>query len=162
VKFPGIKKTLDRAGESYPADQLKHLVNKKKSEHNKLIERERKDLVISIVNEYLYGIRTIGGQMIMREMKEEFVFDEGRDWSFDLILAFVGKSEEVYNIAFEIEGGIHSGGRHVRGKGYTADCEKYNAAQLMDIQVIRFTTDHFKEPYTYIRETLKAAMESKL
>jgi len=44
----------------------------------------------------------------------------------------------------EVEGGIWSGGRHTRGKGYLRDLEKYNAATMMGFQVIRFSTDQVK------------------
>ncbi|EKO3894347.1 hypothetical protein P0F23_001752 [Vibrio metschnikovii] len=43
-------------------------------------------------------------------------------------------------IAIEIEGGIYTKGRHTRGKGYEADCEKYNTATAMGWKVFRFTT----------------------
>lgn len=39
----------------------------------------------------------------------------------------------------EIEGGTWTGGRHVRGKGFADDCEKYNEAALMGYRVLRFT-----------------------
>ena len=43
-------------------------------------------------------------------------------------------------IAVEIEGGIYSGGRHVRGKGFENDCEKHNLAQRLGWKVYRFTS----------------------
>jgi hypothetical protein len=42
--------------------------------------------------------------------------------------------------ALEIEGGTWTGGRHVRGRGYEGDCEKYNAAALAGWTVLRETT----------------------
>jgi len=42
-------------------------------------------------------------------------------------------------IALEIEGGTWTGGRHVRAKGYEADCAKYNAAALAGWRVLRVT-----------------------
>ncbi len=44
-------------------------------------------------------------------------------------------------VAVEIEGGIWTGGRHTRGKGYQGDMEKYNAAQLYGWKVLRYTPD---------------------
>lgn len=40
-------------------------------------------------------------------------------------------------IALEIEGGVWSHGRHVRGKGYKSDLEKYSTAAVMGWAVIR-------------------------
>jgi len=43
-------------------------------------------------------------------------------------------------ILAEVEGGTWSGGRHVRGKGYESDCEKYSIAAMLGYRVLRFTT----------------------
>lgn len=56
-----------------------------------------------------------------------------RRWRFDF--AWPEKK-----IAVEIEGGTWSRGRHVRGKGYEADLEKYNAAAEQGWRVFRYTT----------------------
>lgn len=42
-------------------------------------------------------------------------------------------------VAVEIEGGVYSGGRHVRPKGYTSDVEKYNMATMLGWRVLRYT-----------------------
>ena len=42
-------------------------------------------------------------------------------------------------VAAEVEGGIWTGGRHVRGKGYESDCMKYSVAALAGWIVIRAT-----------------------
>jgi very-short-patch-repair endonuclease len=67
------------------------------------------------------------------EPVEEFRFDPVRRWRFDFAWP-----ERM--LALEIEGGTWSGGRHVRGKGYANDCEKYNAACLAGWRVLRFTS----------------------
>ncbi len=64
--------------------------------------------------------------------EEEYVFCKGRRWRFDFALP-------AQRIAVEIEGGIWSGGRHTRGKGFEQDCEKYNEAALLGWRVFRFT-----------------------
>lgn len=71
------------------------------------------------------------------EFEQEFKFHPERKWKADFHL--VGKK-----ILVEVEGGIWSGGRHTRGKGYIGDMEKYNAATMMGYQVIRFSTDQVK------------------
>lgn len=43
-------------------------------------------------------------------------------------------------LAVEVEGGIHTGGRHTRGAGYESDCEKYNSMVAMDWTLFRFTS----------------------
>lgn len=71
------------------------------------------------------------------EFEQEFKFHPKRKWKADFHL--VGKM-----ILVEVEGGIWSGGRHTRGKGYIGDMEKYNAATMMGYQVIRFSTEQVK------------------
>jgi very-short-patch-repair endonuclease len=62
----------------------------------------------------------------------EFRFHPVRRWRFDY--CFVNEK-----IAIELEGGVYSRGRHTRGKGYEADCDKYNQATLLGFRVLRFT-----------------------
>lgn len=68
---------------------------------------------------------------------QEMPFMDGRKWRFDF-------AWPEYRIALEIEGGTHIGGRHNRGKGYEADCEKYNCATLAGWAVLRATGDMVK------------------
>ncbi|WP_159515976.1 DUF559 domain-containing protein [Acinetobacter sp. 18QD2AZ41W] len=71
------------------------------------------------------------------DFEQEFEFHQVRKWRADFHL--VGKK-----ILVEVEGGIWSGGRHTRSKGYVGDMEKYNAATMLGYQVIRFSTDQVK------------------
>ena len=71
------------------------------------------------------------------EFEQEFKFHPSRKWRADFHLK--GKK-----ILVEVEGGIWSNGRHTRVKGYLGDLEKYNAATMMDYQVIRFSTEQVK------------------
>jgi very-short-patch-repair endonuclease len=43
-------------------------------------------------------------------------------------------------LAVECDGAIFSGGRHTRGKGFEADCQKLNRAILDSWKVLRFTS----------------------
>ena len=62
---------------------------------------------------------------------EEHRFHPTRRWRFDF--AFVAQ-----RLAVEVEGGVWTGGRHTRGYGYAADCEKYNEATRLGWRVLRF------------------------
>ncbi|MFQ5593161.1 MAG: hypothetical protein ACE5HA_03330 [Anaerolineae bacterium] len=62
----------------------------------------------------------------------EHRFHPERRWRFD-------RAWPKVKIAIEVEGGIWSGGRHVRGAGFERDCEKGNAALLLGWQVYRIT-----------------------
>jgi hypothetical protein len=66
-------------------------------------------------------------------LKPEHMFHDERNWRFDF--AHLGSK-----VAIEIEGGIWTNGRHVRGKGFIEDCVKYNAANLYGWTVFRLAT----------------------
>jgi hypothetical protein len=70
--------------------------------------------------------------MKIKPLEKEYKFHAGRRWRFD-------RANIEKKIAFEFEGGIYSGGRHTRGKGFEGDCEKYNAATAMGWRVFRYT-----------------------
>ncbi len=63
----------------------------------------------------------------------EHRFRKGRNWRFDY--AWPG-----IKVALEVEGGVYTGGRHVRGQGYENDCRKYSEAAILGWRVIRVTT----------------------
>jgi very-short-patch-repair endonuclease len=62
----------------------------------------------------------------------EHRFHPPRRWRFDF--AFPDQK-----VGIECEGGIWSGGRHVRGAGFEKDAEKYNQAALDGWTLLRFT-----------------------
>lgn len=69
--------------------------------------------------------------------EQEYKFHPKRKWRADFLIT--GKK-----ILVEVEGGIWSGGRHTRGKGYIGDMEKYNSAAMMGFTVLRFSTEQVK------------------
>lgn len=71
----------------------------------------------------------------------ELRFHPTRKWRFDYAFP-------KYKIAIEVEGGVYSGGRHVRGKGFLNDCEKYSEAAILGWCVIRVPPDNLYTSYT--------------
>lgn len=67
----------------------------------------------------------------------ELVFHPKRRWRLDF-------AWPTRMIAVEIHGGIHSGGRHTRGKGFIEDRAKMNEAALLGWTVIEATPEHIK------------------
>lgn len=75
----------------------------------------------------------------------EHRFHPERQWRFDFAWPAI-------LVAVEVEGQVHgrpctrcgkmlAGGRHTRGKGFEADCVKYNEAMRLGWRVIRVTGD---------------------
>jgi len=83
--------------------------------------------------------------------QEEYRFHPTRMWRFDYCWP-------EWKIALEINGGIWSRGRHVRGVGFMRDMEKLNVGQIMGWLVLQFPPQKFKsgEAAITIREALEA------
>ena len=71
------------------------------------------------------------------EPTTELVFHPKRRWRLDF-------AWPTHMIAVEIHGGIHSGGRHTRGRGFVEDRAKMNEAALLGWTVIESTPEHIK------------------
>ena len=82
-------------------------------------------------------------------VEREYKFFPHRRWRADFALL-------EHALLVEIEGVSYrgAGGRHQRGAGYQADCEKYNSAAIMGFHVLRFTP-------AMVRGTAKSARKSK-
>jgi hypothetical protein len=89
--------------------------------------------------------------------QREFMFHSKRKWRFDFAWPDL-------LIAIEVEGGIWTGGRHVRGEGYEGDCEKYNAAQMDGWMVLRFTPGMLKRKPSadLIEKAIRRAMDGEI
>ena len=71
--------------------------------------------------------------MVCPGWEREHSFHWHRRWRFDYACP-------AAMIAVEIEGGVWTGGRHTRGKGFLRDIEKYNEATAMGWRVFRCDT----------------------
>ena len=67
----------------------------------------------------------------------EHRFHETRKWRLDF-------AWPAQRLAVEVEGGVWIGGRHNRGTGFMADCEKYNELACLGWRLVRVTPGHFK------------------
>jgi len=74
----------------------------------------------------------------------EYRFHPQRRWRFDF-------AWPRCKVAVEVDGGIYSRGRHVRGSGFERDAEKRNAAVMAGWRVLHFTPRHIKSG-TAVRE----------
>jgi very-short-patch-repair endonuclease len=86
--------------------------------------------------DYLHLIARVGN--LPRYVREYRFAAPERDWRFDY-------AWPAYKIAVEVEGGVWSHGRHVRGSGFLADMEKYNAAAARGWLALRFTPDQIAQ-----------------
>jgi very-short-patch-repair endonuclease len=86
--------------------------------------------------------------------QQEVVFSPSRKWRADFIVSGV--------ILVEIDGGqyVPGGGRHNRPKGYQADCEKLNEAEILGFTVLRVTPADVASgrAITWIERAIKARM----
>jgi hypothetical protein len=59
-------------------------------------------------------------------------------------------------LAAEVDGGVWTGGRHTRGAGFVADCEKKNSALILGWRVLQFPGPHVEDgtAIKFLREAL--------
>lgn len=85
---------------------------------------------------------TQAGILFAREHR----FFQGRQWRFDFALGGCAVTVSVNHLyintdklAVEVDGGTWAQGRHTRGKGFEADCEKGNEALILGWRVLHVT-----------------------
>ena len=85
------------------------------------------------------------------QFEREYRFAPPRQYRIDI--AFV-----LQQLAVEVDGGIFTGGRHVRGAGVLQDCEKTSLLAIHDWRLIRVAPTHIKsgEALTWIELALRA------
>lgn len=82
------------------------------------------------------------------EVVLEYKFSKTRRWRIDV--AVWGPSNKI---AIELEGGVFTGGRHIRPSGFLKDVEKYNELSKHGFLLLRYA--HVKHQYFEILEDLK-------
>ena len=104
---------------------------------------------------FLVSWRLFGSlEPAFKEPECEYRFHPVRRWRFDFAWPTV-------QVAVEMEGGIWTRGRHTRGKGFEADCEKYNAATALGWRVFRCTAGMLEDdPYSFVT-IVREAIEKK-
>ena len=81
----------------------------------------------------------------------ELRFHPVRRWRLDF--AFVDSL-----VAVECEGGTWTRGRHTRGSGFRADCEKYNAAAVLGWRIFRCTSGMLRDAPSEFVEMVREAL----
>ena len=99
---------------------------------------------------FAYHWRVLGGPPLTREHR----FAPPRRWRLDF-------AHLPTRVAVECEGGVWTGGRHVRGRGFEADAEKYNAAASMGWAVFRLTSGMLRRDPAGCIEPIIAAIYDK-
>ena len=96
-----------------------------------LCQRMRRPAQQSVCAECLLALQV---EQAGYSLEREYRFARPRRWRADGALL-------EQRILYEVDGGawLPGGGRHTRGAGFEADCEKSNQAQLLGFRVFRFT-----------------------
>ncbi len=84
------------------------------------------------------------------DWKKEYKFHNTRRWRIDY--AGFSKSTGCKLCAVEYEGGAWSKGRHTRPKGFINDCDKYNELSILGWTLLRYTSEHLKDPDIIINQ----------
>lgn len=94
----------------------------------------------SLEDELMRQIILAGIEPPKREYPYRLMIGGSRRWRADMAWPDM-------RLVVEVEGGTWAQGRHNRATGYAADCEKYNAAQIGGVIVLRFTGEHVASGY---------------
>jgi len=86
-------------------------------------------------------------QYLAIEYQTEYKFYKTRKFRFDVAIP-------DHKIAIEYEGIFSLKSRHTTLKGYTADTEKYNIAQIQGWKVLRYTAINYKNIENDIKQLI--------
>lgn len=86
------------------------------------------------IESYTQYLLDLGSELGLGAGVREYPFAKCIKRKFMADVAWPGRG-----ILMELEGGAFIRGRHTRGKGYEADCEKYSLASILGFTLIRCT-----------------------
>jgi hypothetical protein len=92
---------------------------------------------VNATEQLLLATKALGCEGPVREFR--FGEGAGRRWRADL--AWLFPAARLKPLLVEIDGATWTAGRHTRGAGYAADCEKQACATLMGYAYLRVTTE---------------------
>jgi very-short-patch-repair endonuclease len=87
--------------------------------------------------EFQFEMQLVYNKTNVPAFEKQLRFNPSRKWKSDF-------GWKDYKLLVEIEGGVYTNGRHVRGSGFEKDCEKYNSAVLDGWKILRFGPNHVK------------------
>jgi len=92
---------------------------------------QRKDLDAELRQQFARSFEAQWRLLDGPPLEKEYKFCPGREWRADY---------RIGQWLIELEGGVYSGGRHTRAKGFIEDIYKYNMAAMLGYRVIRIGT----------------------
>lgn len=114
----------------------KHLLDEPKQEKT----QTRKELEAEARKQFAYKFEAIWRLLDGPPLETEFKFHDERQWRNDYL-------HRPTKTIIELDGGVYSGGRHVRPKGFIDDCVKLNEATMLGYFLIRIPTGFATEHY---------------
>ena len=85
----------------------------------------------------------------------EVLFAPKRKFRFD-------RAWKAQKLAVELEGGVYSGGRHVRGAGFERDLEKMNLATVLGWRVLRYSSKMLNDDPAGTIEQIKRVLKDSV
>jgi very-short-patch-repair endonuclease len=123
-----FKGWTNKAIERLSLQEVRQTVNRAEKRRETARETQNRGIHRDYVGEISQALTIMGVEHV-----REYKFLHDRRFKFDLAIP-------EQKIAVEFEGGIFSGGRHTRGKGYANDAKKYNLATMHGWKLLRYTT----------------------
>lgn len=131
-----MPRLLDRDVSDHTFELNKHLITQPKAPKTKARQEIDAEAKKQFAATFEATWRLLGGP----ELEREYQFCPDRKWRADYVFRLKDRLGIEQKYIVELDGGVWTGGRHVRGGGYIADCMKINSAVLLGYRVIRIAT----------------------